>query len=244
MARASGIRLRRAASLTSLAAIGVYAAPAAACICPPIGRVFGIATALADRHAIALTFDDGPHPQGTPAVLSQLARYNVSATFFLSGAQVARYPEVAQEIHAAGHEIALHGYTHRLQLVCGPAVTIDEIVRSRDEVARATGVVAERYRPPYGVANGAAILAARTLRLQVVVWSRWGRDWKRDATPLTITTHATRCLRGGEIVLLHDADHYATHNSWRATADSVGRIIETAWELGLAVRSIREVGAR
>lgn len=235
---------RRAARLATVAAGALYAAPAAAFLSPRAGRLLGIATALDDQGAIALTFDDGPHAQGTPAVLARLAEFGVHATFFLTGEQVARHPDVARDLCAAGHEVALHGYRHRFQLALGPAETFADIARTRDELAQATGVVAGYYRPPYGVANAAAIVAARRLGLQVVLWSRWGRDWERDATPRSIATLATRRLHGGEIVLLHDSDHYSAHGSWSATAEAVAVILETVLARGLSIRTVGAANAR
>jgi peptidoglycan/xylan/chitin deacetylase (PgdA/CDA1 family) len=200
--------------------------------------MFGIATALADQCGVGLTFDDGPHPQGTPAVLARLAEYGVRATFFLTGEQVVRHPELAREVRTAGHELALHGYRHRFQPLCSPAETLADMARCRDEVEGATGVVADCYRPPYGVANAATIFSARRLGLRVVLWNRWGRDWERGASAKSISRLATRRLRGGEIVLLHDADHYSTPRSWRATAEAIGPIVETTLELGLPLRTI------
>ena len=70
---------------------------------------------------MALTFDDGPHPQGTPAVLSALAAHGARATFFLVGEQVERRPALAREVHDAGHEVALHCHRHRNALRLTPA---------------------------------------------------------------------------------------------------------------------------
>ena len=71
--------------------------------------------------SVALTFDDGPHPEGTPAVLERLAERGALATFFLVGEQVERRPALVGEIVAAGHEVALHGHTHRGHLRLSPA---------------------------------------------------------------------------------------------------------------------------
>jgi peptidoglycan/xylan/chitin deacetylase (PgdA/CDA1 family) len=228
----------RAVGLAGVAAGVFYAAPAGAFLSRRAGRALGIASSLADQGAIALTFDDGPHPRGTPAVLARLADSSVSATFFLTGEQVARYPALARELCAAGHELAVHGYRHGFLLAAGPRATMADIARSRDELEEVTGVRARYYRPPYGVANAAAILMARRLGLEVVLWSRWGRDWARGATPRSIAQLATRDLRGGDIVLLHDSDHYSTSGSWSATAEAVALIVEAAFDRGLAVRSV------
>ena len=227
-------RLAGAATIAS----ALYAAPAASFVSRRVGGLFGVASAIADRNAVALTFDDGPHPQGTPAVLDRLAEFDVRATFFVTGEQVARNPALAREIAAAGHELALHGYRHRFQLSLGPGGTWDDILRARDELTQATGVDASFYRPPYGVANAAAIVSARKLGLRVVLWTRWGRDWERGASPQSVASLATRRLTGGEIVLLHDADHYSAENSWSVTAKSVTLILTRVLELGLAVRTV------
>src|SRR5437762_882850 len=78
-------------------AVATWAAPAAAPLCPPIARAFNIERRLAGP-GVALTFDDGPHPDGTPAILELLAGASATATFFLVGEQVERYPEVARAV--------------------------------------------------------------------------------------------------------------------------------------------------
>src|SRR5437016_5093785 len=96
-------------------AAALWAAPAAAPVCRPLADAFHIDRRLAGP-GVALTFDDGPHPDGTPAILELLASAKATATFFLVGEQVERYPEVARAVADAGHEIALHGYRHTLLL--------------------------------------------------------------------------------------------------------------------------------
>ncbi|MDX6474700.1 MAG: hypothetical protein QOH95_211, partial [Gaiellaceae bacterium] len=83
--------------------------PALAAHAPRLAAAYGIECRLEADDRVALTFDDGPHPEGTPAVLDTLARHGASATFFLVGEQVARDPSLAREIVDAGHEVAAHG---------------------------------------------------------------------------------------------------------------------------------------
>ena len=109
--------------------------PAAAPIAPPVARLCHIPLRLDSAHGVAITFDDGPHPEGTPAVLEVLARAGARATFFLVGEQVARYPSVAAEIAAAGHEIAIHGYRHVLLLRRAPTALREDFVRAHDVIA-------------------------------------------------------------------------------------------------------------
>jgi peptidoglycan/xylan/chitin deacetylase (PgdA/CDA1 family) len=206
--------------------------PAAAPIAPPIARACRIPLRLHSAHGIAITFDDGPHPEGTPAVLEVLARAGARATFFLVGEQVARYPSVAAEIAAAGHEIGIHGYRHILLLRRSPTALREDFARAHDVIASATETEPTLYRPPYGVFSGPALLIARELGWQTLLWSRWGRDWGRRATPEKIAARASRSLTGGDVVLLHDADHYSSVGSWRRTVAAVPSIIDAAFASG------------
>ena len=200
--------------------------PAAAPIAPPVARLCRIPLRLDSAHGVAITFDDGPHPEGTPAVLEVLARAGARATFFLVGEQVARYPSVAAEIAAAGHEIAIHGYRHVLLLRRAPTALRADFVRAHDVIASATGTEPTLYRPPYGVFSGPALQIVRELGWRTLLWSRWGRDWGRRATPEKIAERASRSLSGGDVVLLHDADHYSSVGSWRRTVAALPSIID------------------
>jgi peptidoglycan/xylan/chitin deacetylase (PgdA/CDA1 family) len=89
------------------------------------------------------------------------------------------------------------------------------------------GVPAPRlYRPPYGIFSGAGLLLARR-RYQPLLWTRWGRDWSAGSTPASIAAKATERSDPGDVILLHDADHYSDPGSWRNTAEALPRILET-----------------
>ena len=214
-----------------LARVGWFV-PAAAPIAPPVARLCSIPLRLDSAHGVAITFDDGPHPEGTPAVLDVLARAGARATFFLVGEQVTRYPSVAAEIAAAGHEIAIHGYRHVLLLRRAPTALRADFVRARDVIASATGTEPTLYRPPYGVFSGPALLIVRELGWRTLLWSRWGRDWGRRATPEKIAERASRSLSGGDVVLLHDADHYSSAGSWRGTVAAVPAVLAAVSQTG------------
>jgi peptidoglycan/xylan/chitin deacetylase (PgdA/CDA1 family) len=182
-------------------------------------------------HGIALTFDDGPHAQGTPAVLEQLERAGVKATFYLVGEQVARRPSLAAEIAAAGHEIGIHGHRHVLLLRRAPGALRADFDRAEAVIGEATGVNSLSYRPPYGVFSLAGLALARE-RWSPLLWSHWGRDWERRATPNTIAARATRGLGPGAVVLLHDSDAYSVESSWRQTAAALPAVLTAALETG------------
>jgi peptidoglycan/xylan/chitin deacetylase (PgdA/CDA1 family) len=186
---------------------------------------------------VALTFDDGPHPEGTPAVLEVLAGAGARATFFVIGEQVERRPELVARIVAAGHQVALHGYRHRLQLRLSAVQLADDLVRGVAAVQDATGgadTVLRWHRPPYGIYSPAGLRAARERGLAPLLWSRWGKDWRKFTTPARIAGRATRGVAAGDVILLHDADFYSAKGSHRRTV--------AALELILAELKLRKLG--
>src|SRR3954451_21409127 len=112
-------------SLLAAGAAAAWSVPALAPLMPSVSRLLGVPRSLEDE-GVAITFDDGPHAEGTPAVLAALAERGAPATFFLTGEQVERTPELAAEIAAAGHAIALHGFRHRNMLRLTPWAVVED----------------------------------------------------------------------------------------------------------------------
>ncbi|HKO25903.1 MAG TPA: polysaccharide deacetylase family protein [Solirubrobacteraceae bacterium] len=197
-------------------------------------RAVGLPRTLPEAAGIALTFDDGPHPEGTPAMLGVLARAGHRATFFVIGEQVRRRPELAREIAARGHLIALHGDRHRLQLRLTAAQLREDLKRGRATIEDATGVAVALHRPPYGIYSPAGLEEVRTAGMEPLLWSRWGKDWRRLTTPERIAARASRDLAPGDVILLHDADFYNARNSHRRTAQALELIVSelAAREIG------------
>jgi peptidoglycan/xylan/chitin deacetylase (PgdA/CDA1 family) len=218
------------AELAAAGALAAWCAPAAAPVAPLVASAFRIPRRL--EGGIAITFDDGPHPEGTPRVLAELERAGACATFFLVGEQVVRWPSLAAEIVAAGHEIGVHGYRHTLLLRRTPRSLRDDFARAADAIGTAAGVAPRVYRPPYGVFSAPALLLVRRLGWRPLLWSRWGRDWGRRATPETIAALATRDLGAGDVVLLHDADHYSPADSWRRTVAALPFVLAASSATG------------
>jgi peptidoglycan-N-acetylglucosamine deacetylase len=180
---------------------------------------------------VVLTFDDGPHPEGTPAVLEALG--GAPAVFFLVGEQVERHPALAAEIVAAGHEVALHGYRHRNQMRVTPGALDSDLRRAVDAIGSATGRAPALYRPPYGIFTPAGLALARRAGWTPLLWSKWGRDWRAGTTAEEIARLATRDLAAGDVVLLHDADWYSSAGSHRRTAAAMPRVLEEIEKRGL-----------
>ncbi len=189
-------------------------------------HALGLPRTLAALSGVALTFDDGPHPEGTPAVLEALARSGARATFFVVGEQVARRPELVTRILADGHAVALHGFRHRLQLRMSRAGVADDLARGADAVSDATGGAAPVWhRPPYGIYSAAGLEWVRDAGMRPLLWSRWGKDWRALTTPARIARRATRALAPGDVILLHDADFYSARGSHRRTVAALGPIL-------------------
>ena len=214
------------------AARAIAAVPALAFAAPALRPLFGIGARL-DAEGVFLTFDDGPHPEGTPAVLEALAEVGARATFFLVGEQVERRPDLAAAVASAGHEVALHCHRHRLLLRLAAAEVRADLERAAEVVAAAAGVSPRLYRAPFGVFTRPALEVAREHGWQPLHWTRNGRDWRADATAASIAARVTARLRRGDVVLLHDSNAYGA-GSWRATADATRAILDRAAGRGLA----------
>ena len=196
-----------------------------------------------DLDGVAITFDDGPHPHGTVSVLETLREHDAKATFFLAGEQVERRPALAAEIVAAGHRVELHCHRHRNQLRLTPRMLLDDAERGRAAIEEATGQAIADYRPPYGIFSAGGLRAIRSRGWRPVLWSKWGRDWDRGATPESITRRITAGVSAGDILLLHDADYYSARGSWVGTAAALSKILELLEARGLKSRLLRRGAA-
>ena len=228
-------RTRRAPIAGAFAALawGAYALPGLAGAWAPLRGPLGVEDRTASREGYALTFDDGPHAQGTPAALEVLAAERVRATFFLVGEQVRRNPALPREILDAGHGIALHCDRHRNLLRLTPRQVREDVARAEDAIGAATGRPISLYRPPYGVLNGAALRLAKARGWRTLLWTQWGRDWEARATAESIAAKVTEGAGEGSVLLLHDADDYSAPGSWRRTVAALPSVIETMRERGV-----------
>ena len=237
--------MRRGVAAAALAVAGgvVNSVPSLAPVVPPLGRRLGVVLREEGLDGVALTFDDGPHPQGTPAVLELLREAGAAATFFLAGEQVERRPALVAEIVAAGHRVELHCHRHRNQLRLTPRSLLDDAERARAAIEDATGQAIADYRPPYGIFSASGLRAVRRCGWRPVLWSKWGRDWDANATPESIARRCTAAVRAGDVVLLHDADYYSAPGSWARTVAALPAILEALESRGLSSRLLRRGGA-
>jgi peptidoglycan-N-acetylglucosamine deacetylase len=195
-------------------------------VVPRIAASAGIPLRL-ERPQPTLTFDDGPHPEGTPRILDLLDAAGTRAMFFVVGEQFERFPELGAEIERRGHELAIHGYRHRVQARLS-AAAVEADLRQAVEV-----IGARRFhRPPLGIYSEAGLKAVRERGLQPLLWSRWGKDWRKFTTPQRIAARIVRGLEPGDVILLHDADHYSSKNSWQRTVAALPEILRAVQPTG------------
>ena len=218
------------AERAAVVALAAWCAPAAAPVvprrCAPARRARAASRAAA---GIALTFDDGPHREGTPAVLARArarpARPRRSSS---SASRSSAARAGAPRSSPPATTIGIHGYRHVLLLRRSPrAPRATTSTARRDVIARGDR---ERdptlYRPPYGVFSAPGAALVRRLGWSPFLWSRWGRDWERARDARSRSRRGRRAIwRGGDVVLLHDADHYSSAGSWRRTAAALPSVL-------------------
>lgn len=177
---------------------------------------------LVSGNYIAITFDDGPHPQNTPRLLDILAARNVKATFYVIGRSVDLHPGVLRRTVAEGHEIGNHSHTHRLLSKLSESEVRQEMQRCQDAVGRAAGVRMRTMRPPYGgLLQSQREMVHREFGYPTILWSVDPLDWKRPG-PSVVTSRILAGTTAGGIVLAHDL-HSQTVDAMPATLDGLLR---------------------
>jgi peptidoglycan/xylan/chitin deacetylase (PgdA/CDA1 family) len=158
----------------------------------------------AERGEIAITIDDGPDPEVTPAVLALLDRHAVRASFFCVGERIARHPQLAREIVARGHCLENHSqhHLHRFSLL-GPRALRAEIAEAQQSIAFATGAEARFFRAPAGLRNPFLEPELARAGLTLVSWTRRGFDTV-SSEPDRVLARLLKGLAAGDILLLHD----------------------------------------
>lgn len=160
-------------------------------------------THLDDKSRILLTFDDGPHPDYTPAVLDILRKHNHKAIFFCPAKEAEKYPEIVRRIISEGHTIGSHTYQHSWKTIFYSTRRYIEELQHADEVFSRLGVTIKYFRPPLGVVNGTIGKACRAMGYTAMGWSVRSFDTRNEPRE-KVYKRVIRQLTGGSIVLLHD----------------------------------------
>jgi peptidoglycan/xylan/chitin deacetylase (PgdA/CDA1 family) len=152
---------------------------------------------------VVLTFDDGPDAVYTPKVLDILAKYDAKATFFEVGQNVQKHPELTKRIHAAGHSVQNHTWTHADLRHLGAAAFRQQILSTDQVIQAQTGSKPGCLRPPYGGVSAAVRQQAKALGKDLVVWTVDSRDWTKPGAAV-IVQHVLKNVHSGSVILMHD----------------------------------------
>ncbi|MGH9470064.1 MAG: polysaccharide deacetylase family protein [Terriglobia bacterium] len=172
----------------------------------PSSQLFGpsLVRGPRGRHCVALTFDDGPTPPHTERILDILKEYGVTATFFVNGKLVDRFPETLRRIAGENHAIGNHTYSHLFLYLKTRKRIAAEIDRTQEAIERVTGQRPKIFRSPYGVRWFGLFRVLRQRGMRSVQWSDTGFDWIKKNTPADIARKTLKNVRDGSVILLHD----------------------------------------
>jgi peptidoglycan/xylan/chitin deacetylase (PgdA/CDA1 family) len=186
---------------------------------------------------LALTFDDGPHPQDTPRLLEILERHRVRVTFHLVGKSVERHPGLVRQIHQCGHQLALHCYRHIPFPLEAPTTLHAGLVRSQNAIAHAAGfspTLIRDLRPPYGLLTRQTLSRLMGWGFRLVMWSCIPPHWMQS-----VNRSIRQVMEGavpGAVIVLHDG-----HGHGRRVAEIVDAVVPQIRSLGLEFVTVEEM---
>jgi peptidoglycan/xylan/chitin deacetylase (PgdA/CDA1 family) len=189
------------------------------------------------RKEIALTFDDGPHPEFTSAVLDVLKQHNAVATFFLVGNNAQQYPHLVRRMVVEGHEIANHSMTHA-EFAEIASSEIEREVSEMDALLVQLGAHAGKiwFRPPKGVLNVRTLLYSAKHHRRYVLWNIDPKDFQATRSEQIVNAFNAASPKRGDIVLLHDKS--------RATVEALTQLLERIRSLSLTPVTVTQLIAK
>ena len=184
---------------------------------------------------VALTFDDGPDPAYTPAILDILKEYDIPATFFMVGRHVERYPGLARRIADEGHSLGNHTWSHRSLVPLSADYTRMEIMRTHEMIEQVTGVTPKFFRPPRGIYSAFALDLLRKEGYTTVLWNLTSQDWA-ELPAGRIAAQVLNRTGPGSILLFHDSGNLISAEG--------GDRMNTLRALPLVIEGLQEEGYR
>jgi peptidoglycan-N-acetylglucosamine deacetylase len=189
---------------------------------------------------VSLTFDDGPDPEITPAILDLLEAKRARASFFCVGRKVERHGQLAQELHDRGHQVENHSYRHSHTFgFLGPGRLTDEISRAQDVIERATGRQPVLFRAPAGIRNVFLDPVLERLRLRLVSWTRRGFDTV-SRRPDWVASRLVDGIGQGDILVLHDGPPVRRAGGPVVALEALSRLLDVLGTRGLRSLPIAE----
>ncbi len=157
-----------------------------------------------EKKTVAITFDDGPSPATTPAILDILKKNEVPAAFFCIGEKVVENPEIVQRIAGDGHVMGNHSYTHHFLFdIFGHDSMVREMRTTNKAIEKITRKRIHLFRPPYGVTTPVLARAVKKAKMNAVGWSLRSMDTVTK-DPKKLVNKITKQVKAGDVILLHD----------------------------------------
>lgn len=180
---------------------------------------------------VAITFDDGPHPEQTPRILDSLDEHGARATFFVVGSKVESFGALTREVAARGHQLANHGFSHRDPRRMSPSAVREEVWRTHRLIEDTIGAgIAPDYRPPYGRISPLSFIALVRDGFRFVYWSKDSRDYEAKSAQELLTRIGGVHVVSGDIVLFHD--------DYSHTAEAMSAIVAGLKQSGLRPETV------
>jgi len=220
------------AGLSAAAALGLAAGGCAYAAMWPGSQLFGSALIAPRRPGeLALTFDDGPNPAWTPQLLDTLASHDVRATFFLVGRYAETVPDLVRRIHAAGHLIGNHSWSHPNLAITGAGRVRQELTQTQEALEQITGSPVRWFRPPFGGRRPVVLRIARELGMMPVLWNAITTDWSEPSAEKIaqrLSAKIDRNQRRGWAtnLVLHDGGHLVLGANRGPSVAAAGQLLK------------------
>lgn len=215
----------------------------------------GNVTAQMQSRSVALTFDDGPSPRHTEAILDILKQHRLHATFFVVGSRVEKHCQIVKRIVEEGHELGNHTQNHLFLWDHGREVQMKEIRKTQEAVHECVGQKPHWFRSPYGAENEMTLNITSQLNLNTALWTIDTNDWRQDSTASSIAQEGLKA-QGRDVILMHDGTEPNKERAndpevqaisapdRQSTVKALEKIIRTLEDRGLRIVSLSEAFQR
>lgn len=180
---------------------------------------------------IALTVDDGPHPQYTLELLKVLDQYNIKASFFWLGISVEKYPDVAKAVHERGHWIGIHGYEHKSFIELSETQLKSGLDKTKKVICNTCNLPENQLvyvRPPNGLFTGKTLQLLQDWNYRTVMWSVVPEDWVEPGIEV-VSDRILQQTKNGAIIVLHDG-YFGGCNVTETSAIVIPELLKQGYE--------------
>lgn len=179
-----------------------------------------------------LTFDDGPTPETTAALVEMLNENRIKATFFFTGENARKYPDLVAMTAESGHQLGNHSYNHQFCYTENPVKFKEGIELTNRIIEDASGVRPAVYRPPFGIIDRGRAEIIDSLDMRLVYWGALAEDWK-DLGDEEIVRRINKQLNPGTIIVLHEMARIKSQ-----CLKATGKIVKNALAQGYSFDAI------